>query len=61
MAVTGAGALGGTGQSLNLDTLVHLGRRLRTHGTPRRLSPPEGMTAPWAATRSRSPPTSVRS
>ncbi|MFJ1650800.1 hypothetical protein ACIOC2_05120 [Streptomyces sp. NPDC088337] len=46
MAVTGAGALGGTGQSLNLDTLVHLGRRLRTHGTPRRLSPPEGMTAP---------------
>ncbi|WP_445524044.1 hypothetical protein [Streptomyces cyslabdanicus] len=46
MAVTGAGSLGSSGQPLNLDTLVRLGRGLRTHGAPRRLSVPEGMTAP---------------
>jgi len=40
----GAGADGGP--ILSLDTLVRLGRGPRTQGTPRRLSVPEGMTAP---------------
>ncbi|MFF4823960.1 hypothetical protein [Streptomyces sp. NPDC001312] len=46
MAVTGSGALGGSGQSLTLDTLVRLGRSVGTHGAPRRLSVPEDMTVP---------------
>ncbi|MFI1163697.1 hypothetical protein ACH4UM_08790 [Streptomyces sp. NPDC020801] len=49
MAVSG---VSGTGQVISLDTLVRLGRGLRTPGRPgafgttRRLSLPEGMTAP---------------
>ncbi|KUO22805.1 hypothetical protein [Streptomyces dysideae] len=39
-------AASGGGQVLSLDTLVRLGRGLRTPGTPRRLAVPDGMTAP---------------
>ncbi|MCT9084387.1 hypothetical protein [Streptomyces fulvoviolaceus] len=38
--------IGSGGQVLTLDTLVRLGRGLRAAGVPRRLSVPEGMTAP---------------
>ncbi|MET8245380.1 hypothetical protein ABZV31_13800 [Streptomyces sp. NPDC005202] len=43
MAVSAAS---GSGQVLSLDTLVRLGRGLRTPGTHRRLAVPDGMTAP---------------
>ncbi|MEU7055616.1 hypothetical protein [Streptomyces sp. NPDC046197] len=48
MAVSGGV---GSGQVLSLDALVRLGRGRRTPDTPRRLSVPEGMTAPlgWDA------------
>ena len=42
MAVTAAPG----GRVLSLDTLVRLGRGVRTPGTPRRLPVPDGMTAP---------------
>ncbi|WP_409472745.1 hypothetical protein [Streptomyces sp. HC307] len=42
----GLTAASGGGQVLSLDTLVRLGRGLRTPDTPRRLSVPDGMTAP---------------
>lgn len=38
--------IGSGGQVLTLDTLVRLRRGLRAAGMPRRLSVPEGMTAP---------------
>lgn len=37
---------GSGGQVLTLDTLVRLGRGLRTPGTPHKLAVPEGMTVP---------------
>jgi len=43
---SGAASASGTAQILTLDTLVRLKRTQRTSGAPRRLTLPDGMTAP---------------